>query len=93
MPYMPKKINLHQVKINNENDLEKHFSTAMDAITNADNVTEHQFIISLTDAEKLVLHLALQTAHVMAGSPRTIEAVMTKAVNMEKVSNGTAGLN
>ena len=93
MPYMPKKINLHQVKINNENDLEKHFSTAMDAITNADNVTEHQFIISLTDAEKLVLHLALQTAHVMSGGPRTIEEVMTKAVNMEKVSNGTAGLN
>jgi hypothetical protein len=90
---MPKKRKLHEVKIGSDEYVEEFLPRAFQDIENADNIIENQYIIKLTDAEKLILHLALQTAHLVTGNPRSILEVMSKAVNMEKVSKSSAELN
>jgi hypothetical protein len=84
MPRMPKK--LPNIQINSEKELIARYDNAFAQIQNADNEIEHEYLIKLTDAEKLILHLSLQQIHVFSGGPISIEQVMIKCIEMIKIN-------
>ena len=80
---MPKK--LRNIEVNSEEELKAFFDDAANQINNADDFIENDYLIKLTDAEKLILHVSLQQLHTIMGNPIAIEEVMVKCLEMIKI--------
>ena len=59
-------------------------------VENADNTVENGYIIQLTDAEKLSLHMALQMQSALNGNPNILKILINKAAKMEKIPSNAA---
>ena len=76
--------------LNSKKDLDTVLDLMASQIENADNTVENGYIIQLTDAEKLSLHMALQMQSALNGNPNILKILINKAAKMEKIPSNAA---
>jgi hypothetical protein len=76
---------MKNLNIKSNADLEAILDHAAKQIEESDNTINNQYIINLTDAEKLSLHVTLQMHSAMNGNPEILKTLISKAAKMEKI--------